>query len=123
MKYNKPSKKGIGLKYGLNGILLGYKGSNFIIHHLISILVIAAGAVLDLSSLEWGLIVLCIGLVLTAELINSAIEKIVDEVSPQQSTFAKHTKDIAAGAVLIASIASAIIGLCLFIPKLIPYIL
>jgi diacylglycerol kinase len=118
MPYKEQNKKGIGLKYAINGILLGYKEKNFIIHNLVSICVIIFGIILNISLIEWCIIILCIGVVLTAELINTTIENIVNELSPQQSIFAKNTKDIAAGAVLIAAITAAIIGSIIYIPKL-----
>ncbi|MEI6346767.1 MAG: diacylglycerol kinase family protein [Bacteroidota bacterium] len=118
MPYKEQNKKGIGLKYAINGILLGYKEKNFIIHNLVSICVIIFGIILNISLIEWCIIIICIGVVLTAELINTTIENIVNELSPQQSIFAKNTKDIAAGAVLIAAIAAAIIGSIIYIPKL-----
>jgi diacylglycerol kinase len=118
MPYKEQNKKGIGLKYAINGILLGYKEKNFIIHNLVSICVIIFGIILNISLIEWCIIIICIGMVLTAELINTTIENIVNELSPQQSIFAKNTKDIAAGAVLIAAITAAIIGSIIYIPKL-----
>ena len=64
------------------------------------------------------IICLCIGLVLSAEAVNSAIEALADRVSPAYDEAIKRTKDLAAGAVLLLAIASAVVGLIIFLPKL-----
>ena len=74
---------------------------------------------LHLSPTEWIIITLCIGLVLAAEAVNSAIEALADRVSAEYDEAIKRTKDLAAGAVLLLAIASAIVGLIIFLPKLI----
>lgn len=86
---------------------------------------IAAAAVVNLlaawlkvSATEWLVLWLCIALVLTAELLNTAIETVVDLASPEQHELARKSKDIAAGAVLLVSMISAGIGLTVFIPPL-----
>ena len=66
----------------------------------------------------WIVICLCIGLVLSAEAVNSAIEALADRVSPAYDEAIKRTKDLAAGAVLLLAIASAVVGLIIFLPKL-----
>ncbi len=68
--------------------------------------------------MEWVAIILCIGMVLATELINTAIERLVDLISPDRNPIAGQIKDIAAGAVLICAIAAAIVGLIIFIPYL-----
>jgi len=88
------------------------------IHLVISLLVLAAGFYLGLSNSEWMLIVFLIGFVFALEAINSAIENLADFVSPNQHPLIGKVKDLAAGAVLIGAICSAIIGLLIFIPKL-----
>lgn len=91
--------------------------ANMKIHLTIVILVIILGFIFHISMLEWILCLLCFGLVLTAEMINTAIENVVDLASPRQHVLAGKAKDIAAGAVLISAIISAIIGLMIFLPK------
>lgn len=78
--------------------------------------VIIAGIVLGITRTEWIMVVMCIGTVIAAELFNTAIEKLVDLVSPERHPVAGQVKDIAAGAVLICAVAAAIIGLIIFIP-------
>ena len=80
---------------------------------------VLAGLWLDLSTLEWAAVVLCIGAVLAAEGINSAIEALCDRVSPGYDEAIKHAKDLAAGAVLILAVMSVVVGLLIFIPKFI----
>lgn len=89
------------------------------IHSIAALLVIVIAFLLDVNSLEWLGLVLAIALVLTAEAINSALETLTDIASPEYSEKAGDVKDIAAGAVLISSLAAAIIGLIIFIPKII----
>lgn len=103
----------------LNGILAAYRSErNLRIHITIAILTITLGFFMCLSLIEWCLIALCIALVVTAELINTAIEVWVDLVSPDQNPLAGKAKDVAAGAVLVAVAFSAFIGGIIFIPKL-----
>ena len=78
--------------------------------------VIIAGIVLGITRTEWIMVVMCIGTVIAAELFNTAIEKLVDLVSPERHPVAGRVKDIAAGAVLICAVAAAFIGLIIFIP-------
>ncbi len=96
---------------------------NMKIHLVVTLLVIICGFFFKISLTEWLFCLLCFGLVLTAEMMNTAIENFVDLVSPQQHPLAGRAKDIAAGAVLISSIISAIIGLLIFIPKVWNFIL
>ncbi len=88
------------------------------IHCFVSLCVIGAGIWLGLSRTEWMLICLCIGMVLSAEAFNSAIETLADRVSSQYDEAIGRVKDLAAGGVLLLAIASVIIGLNIFIPKL-----
>lgn len=97
------------------------KEQNLSFHFLAAILVIVSGYLLDISRTEWIIIVLCIGMVIAAELFNSAIEKLVDLVSPEWHPIAGKVKDIAAGAVLVCAITAAIIGLVIFVPPLIAF--
>lgn len=92
------------------------------VHIAISVAVLIAGFALDISILEWFVCLLCIGLVLSLEVVNTAIEDIVDLVSPDHHPLAGKAKDAAAGAVLIAAIVSAIAGSIIFIPKILALI-
>lgn len=88
------------------------------IHLLATTLVIIAAITLDVTRQDWLWLTLAIALVWTFEAMNTAIEHLCDVVSPEHSESVKRAKDVAAGAVLIAAIAAAIIGLTVFIPHL-----
>ena len=92
------------------------KEQNLSFHLIAAMTVIIAGIVLGITRTEWIMVVMCIGTVIAAELFNTAIEKLVDLVSPERHPVAGRVKDIAAGAVLICAVAAAIIGLIIFIP-------
>lgn len=92
------------------------KEQNLSFHLIAAMAVIIAGIVLGITPTEWIMVVMCIGTVIAAELFNTAIEKLVDLVSPERHPVAGQVKDIAAGAVLICAVAAAIIGLIIFIP-------
>jgi diacylglycerol kinase len=91
--------------------------ANMNIHLIMSILVIACGFIFKISITEWMLCIICFGLVISLEMLNSAIENLVNLVSPEQNKIAGKIKDISAGAVLIAAICAAIVGLIIFVPK------
>lgn len=92
---------------------------NITFHLLAAIIVVAAGFCFGISRTEWMVVMLCIGTVIAAELFNSAIERLVDMVSPEWQKIAGEVKDIAAGAVLITAIAAAIVGMIVFLPYVI----
>lgn len=109
----------MSFKYAINGIYQTLiTQHNFWIHLVIMALVIVFGFLTDLSTAEWLIILICIGFVLSAEIFNSAIELLVDIVSPDYNAKAGLVKDMAAGAVLVSAIVSAIVGLFIFVPKL-----
>ena len=86
---------------------------------MIAVIVIGFGFVLHISAVEWMLIIMCIAAVLSLEMINSSIEKLADRVNSEFDPQIKIIKDIAAGAVLIAAVASLIIGIIIFWNKFI----
>lgn len=94
------------------------KEQNLSFHLIATVLTVIAGFLLDIARTDWMIVILCIGVVIAAELFNTAIEKLVDLVSPQQHPVAGQVKDIAAGAVLVCAVTAAIIGLIVFIPYL-----
>ena len=106
-------------KYAIEGFISSFKTErNMKIHILAMILVIAAGVYLELTVMEWCIISFAISLVIGAELFNTAIETIVDMVSPEKNPKAKLAKDISAAAVLSLSIGAAIVGGLIFLPKI-----
>src|SRR5690606_13008379 len=95
---------------------------NFKVHILVAFLVVLAGYRFKLSVAEWLWIIASIGVVLMVELLNTAIEVLVDFISPEIHPKAKIIKDVAAGAVLITAITAACIGLVIFIPKILEHV-
>jgi diacylglycerol kinase len=89
---------------------------NLKVQCVIACLTIAAGFYVGLSGLEWCIIILTIGLVLSMELINTAIENLVNLVTQEHSELAGKIKDIAAGAVLVIAGIAVAVGLTIFIP-------
>lgn len=90
---------------------------NIRFHFTAAVIVVIAGLLTGLSAVEWMVIALVIGGMLAFEMFNSSMERIVDLASPDLHPLAKQAKDMAAGAVLVFAIASAIIGLLIFLPK------
>ncbi|MCF8357326.1 MAG: diacylglycerol kinase family protein [Prolixibacteraceae bacterium] len=110
----------LSFRHAFNGIRLLFKNEhNARIHLFFTIAVVAFGIWLPLSATEWIVIILAIGFVFTAEMFNSAIEKLADAVDEKPNEKIKIVKDLSAGAVLIAAIGAATVGLIVFIPHLI----
>ena len=95
---------------------------NMRIHLVVAVGVVAAGCFFGISAMEWAFCVLCFALVIGAELFNSAVESVVDLASPGYHKLAADAKDMAAGAVLICAIFSVVIGLIIFLPKVIAWL-
>lgn len=96
---------------------------NLLIHLIAAVIVTLLGFLLKISINEWLSIILVFALVISLEIINSSVELLTDMVAPEHNTNAGKVKDMAAAAVLIAAIAAFIIGLIIFVPKLIQLIL
>ena len=92
---------------------------NLKIHFFLAALAVFLGWRLQISTTEWLVIVLTIFIVLTTEMINTAMEQTVDLITKEWQENAKFAKDVTSGAVLIAAIGSVIIGLIIFLPRLI----
>lgn len=113
---NKPA---IGFKFAWNGIVHFFRSQlNARIHAAIAVIVLVAGMFAKLSTTEWIIIAICIGMVFTAEMLNTAIELLTDLVSPRYNKKAGQVKDMAAGAVLVSAIAAAAAGLWIFLPRI-----
>jgi len=106
--------------YAFNGLKIMFKEEfNAWIHLIIIVFVAVMGFVFDISSSEWIYISLSIGLVFSLEIINTAIEFLADFVSPDKHLAIKKVKDLAASAVLFASLAALVVGIIVFLPKII----
>lgn len=116
-----PIQKSFG--YAFEGIFACIqKERNMKIHCVMTILVVTAGTLLHISAIEWCICLILFGLVMALELVNTAVESVVDLVTEERKPLAKIAKDTAAGAVLIAAIMAAIAGCIIFIPKSIVFL-
>lgn len=104
--------------YAGRGIIFGFKDRNMKIHGLMAILVIIVGWYLKLSAIKWVIIFVLIALVLAVELINTSIEELANVVKKNNNSDyeeTKATRDLAAGAVLVIAVMSAVVGLMIFL--------
>jgi len=107
-------------KYATEGFLSAFKTErNMKIHILIMVLVIIVGIYFKINTYEWIICVILFGAVISAELFNTTIETVVDMIMPYKDKKAKLAKDVSAAAVLVLAIASIIVGLMIFMPKII----
>ena len=108
------------LAFALTGIFTAFKEERNLRKHVLSALaVIVAGLIFGLSAIEWLFLFLSIFLVIAFEIVNSAIENVVDLASDYHfSMRAKNAKDMAAGAVLVVSGFAVVTGLIIFVPKI-----
>lgn len=89
------------------------------IHILAAVVAVVLGFLLRLTITEWCIIILCIGAVMMAELFNSAVERVCDAAfTKKEDPVVKDIKDISAGAVLISALMALVVGLLIFVPKL-----
>ena len=91
---------------------------NFRVHLVAAVIAVSLGYALHISVNDWQWIILSITLVLVAELFNTAMEALIDLVSPEYNDLAGHVKDLSAGAVTLAAVFALIMGLIIFLPKL-----
>ena len=108
------------MEFAITGVLTAFKEERNMRKHVVSaILAALTGLVFRISAIEWLFLLLAIFLVIILEIINSAIENVVDLASGYHfSMLAKNAKDMAAGAVLVASGYAVLTGLIIFIPKI-----
>ncbi|WP_343700237.1 diacylglycerol kinase family protein [Chitinophaga sp.] len=105
-------------RFAFNGILAFLRSEpNARIHLAATIVVVALACWLRCTLTEWILLTLAMALVWITEMLNTAIEKIMDHLSPEHHPAVKWIKDVAAGAVLAAAIAAAVTGALIFVPK------
>lgn len=106
-------------KYAGEGIINSFKTErNMKIHVFVMLCVIGLGFFLNINKTEWSICILLFALVIAGELFNTAIETIVDMITPHKNEKAKLAKDVAAGGVLVLAIGATIIGLLIFAPKI-----
>ncbi len=108
--------------FAVRGILDLFKREhNARVHLAAAIIVTVVGFVLKIERVEWIFIVFAIGLVIFAELFNTAIERLADKVEPDQDDLIRQVKDYAAGAVLISTVISIVVAGLIFLPKILDW--
>lgn len=121
------SNRKFSLKSRLNSFKYAFEGFKTLIKHehnarvhvLFSVFVIIIGFLLGISTVEWALIVFAIGFVFVAEVFNTCVEEICNFICPEQNPKIKKIKDLAALAVLFSVISAVVVGLIVFVPKVI----
>lgn len=102
------------------GVWLGVRGqSSFAVHAAVAVIVVIAAAVMRVSLFGWCLLVLCIALVMVAELFNSALEVLAKAVDVEENDYLRDALNIGSGAVLLSAIAAAVVGATVFIGRFI----
>lgn len=110
----------ISFKHAVSGIRHAFNSQpNFRIHCLLAVAAITVGFWLDISFVEWAILSLTIIWVLLTEMVNTAIESMVDLITTEYRQEAKVAKDVAAGAVLMGAIGAVAIAFLIFLPKII----
>ncbi|MEQ1732505.1 MAG: diacylglycerol kinase family protein [Bacteroidia bacterium] len=113
------SKRIKSFGYAFNGLrVLITQEHNARIHLLAATIVVILGIVLHVSLIEWAILMLCIGVVIALEIVNTAIEQIANFICPEHNPKIKIIKDLAAAAVLVGAISASVIGLLIFVPKI-----
>jgi len=106
-------------RYAFAGLAYCFRTQrNFRIHVAIALLVTLAGIILTLSWVEWAVVAILVVVVLSAEMVNTMVEALVDLVTQQYQPLAKVAKDVAAGVVLLSAIGSVVVGALIFLPKI-----
>ncbi|MDR1015684.1 MAG: diacylglycerol kinase family protein [Coriobacteriales bacterium] len=107
----RPQGLGASLRCAFEGVAYAVRTQrNMRIHLAVAVSVLVVGALVRLNAVEWALVALCIGLVIAGELVNTALEALVDLASPEAHPKAKAAKDAAAAAVLVLSFVSVVVG-------------
>lgn len=109
--------------HAMRGIEILFRGHNAVSYILFVVVLGYFGYFFQISNIEWVALVIVIAIVFVAEAINTAIEIDIDLTSPEYHPFARDTKDVAAGAVLLAIMFASIVGAIIFIPKIIELLL
>lgn len=107
-------------KYSIEGLIYGYKNEMSLqLHGILSILAIILGILFKISLIQWGMLLISLGAILFIELLNTAIEAVVDMITIEFNPLAKIAKDCGSAAAYVATIIAIVIGCVIFIPKVI----
>lgn len=105
--------------YAFAGLKVVFKEEhNAWIHLFATVCVVVAGILFKISLMEWVSVAFAVGLVFSFEILNTSVENIADFICPERNDHIKRIKDLAAAAVLVSAITAAVIGLIVFIPKI-----
>jgi len=116
---HKINKLFFSLRCALSGLGTVFKEEqNFKTEVLLAAFTLLAGVAIQISKIEMIVVIICITIVLTTEIINTAIEDLCDKVEPHHDKTIGKIKDIMAGSVLIASVSSLVVGAIIFVPKI-----
>ena len=103
--------------YAFRGLIKTFKEEqNLRIQSIVALLVVLSAWFFQVNRLEWCLLILVVGLVIFAEIINSAVERVTDVLKPRINNYVKEIKDIMAAAVMLASLIAVIVGVIIFTP-------
>ena len=117
MRYLTGRLRSVGFALNGVGLLVGSQ-ANARIHAVATVMVMSAGFYFSVSNTEWCLLALAMAAVWSAEALNTAVETVVNLVSPEHHALAGQAKDVAAAGVLLASVGAAVVGLIIFLPRL-----
>ncbi len=107
-------------QYAYRGLIKTFREEqNLRVQSIIGLMAIILAGILDISRLEWGLLIFVILLVILVEILNSAVERVTDVLKPRINGYVKEIKDIMAAAVMLASLVAVIIGIIIFAPHFI----
>lgn len=113
------NKRIISFKAAFSGILTALKSErNLRLHFLAGAIALAMAFYFNVSINELSITLICVGCVISMELINTSIEKLCDFIHPEKNNSIRKIKDIAAAAVLISSLISLTVGLIIYLPKI-----
>ncbi|MGX6442790.1 diacylglycerol kinase family protein [Neobacillus sp. K501] len=108
--------------YAITGIFTAIRSErNMRIHLILSIIVIGISLFFSISTVEWLFVIAAIGGIFSLEILNTAVERVVDLVTEEYHPLAKQAKDLAAGAVFIYALAVVVIGLIIFLPRFVKW--
>lgn len=106
-------------KYAFHGLTILIKEEhNYIVHLAAATLAVVLGFIYKISSIEWCLVIFAVSFVMVTETLNTSIENIMDFVSPDRNSSVKRIKDLSAAAVFMSAISALIVGIIIFLPKM-----